>query len=109
MTMHIRNTTFHIPNNVLSLPPIGWFLLSWFPIGRHLHFSFQIRIAENTPTSRFTIHIMKVLRQSPMCIHDMWANLPFAIRIMKVPSSLLSTFMKKLTGLCRHHECGILK
>jgi hypothetical protein len=25
--------------------------------------------AENTPTSRFTIHIMKVLRQSHMCVH----------------------------------------
>jgi hypothetical protein len=41
-----------------------------FPIGRDLHFSFRIRIAENTPTSRFTIHIMQVLRQSPMRIHD---------------------------------------
>ncbi len=55
MTRNIRNTTFHILKNVLSLPPIGWFLLSLFPIGRNLHFSFQIRIAENTPTSRFTI------------------------------------------------------
>jgi hypothetical protein len=52
------------------LSPIGWFLLSLFPIGEHLHFSFRIKIAENTPTSRFTIHIMKVLRQSPMHIHD---------------------------------------
>jgi hypothetical protein len=28
-----------------------------------------------------------------------WANLLFAIRIMKAPSSLLSAFMKKLAGL----------
>jgi hypothetical protein len=70
MTTNIQNITFHILKNVLSLSPVGWFLLSLFPIGRHLHFSFQIRIAENTPKSRFTIHIMKVLRQSPMCIHD---------------------------------------
>jgi hypothetical protein len=41
-----------------------------FPISWHLHFSFRIRIAENTPTFLFTIHIMKVLRQSPMRIHD---------------------------------------
>jgi hypothetical protein len=27
-------------------------------------------MAENTPTFRFTIRIMKVLRQSPMHIHD---------------------------------------
>jgi hypothetical protein len=47
-----------------------WFLLSLFPIGRDLHFSLRIRIAENMPTSRFTIHITKVLRQSPMRIHD---------------------------------------
>ncbi len=35
-------------------------------------FSLRICIAENTPTSCFTIHIMKVLRQSPMHmrIHD---------------------------------------
>jgi hypothetical protein len=71
MTMHIRNTTFHVLKIVLSLSPIGWFLMSLFPIGRYLHFSFRIRIAENTLTSRFTIHIMKVLRQSPMRIHDM--------------------------------------
>ncbi len=62
MAMHIRNTTFHIPKNVLSL--------SLFPIGQHLHISFQIWIAENTPISRFTIHVMMVLRQSPMRIHD---------------------------------------
>jgi hypothetical protein len=70
MAIHIQNTTFHILKNVLTLSPIRWFLLSLFPIGRHLHFLFRIRIAENTPTSRLTIHIMKVLRQSPMRIHD---------------------------------------
>ncbi len=70
MAMHVRNITFHILNTFLSLSPIGWFLLSLFPIGRDLHFSLRIRITENTPTSRFTIHIMKVLRQSPMHIHD---------------------------------------
>jgi hypothetical protein len=70
MAMHVQNITFHILNNFLSLYSIGWFLLSLIPIGRDLHFSLQIRIAENTPTSRFTIHIMKVLRQSPMRIHD---------------------------------------
>ena len=84
MAIHVQNLTFHIQKKFLSLSPIGWFLFSLFPIGRHLHFSLQIRIAENTPTSRFTIHIMKV------------------------PSSLLSTFMKQLAGLCQHHECGML-
>jgi hypothetical protein len=54
----------------LYLSPIGWFLFSLFPIGRHLYFSLQIRIAENTPTSSFTILIMKVLRQSPIHVHD---------------------------------------
>jgi hypothetical protein len=38
--------------------------------GRHLHFSLQIRIAENTPTSHFSIHIMKVLKHFPMRVHD---------------------------------------
>ncbi len=71
MALHIRNITFHILKSILSLSPIGWFLFSLFPIGRHLHFSFRIRIAENMPTSRFTIRIMKVLRQSSMHIHDM--------------------------------------
>ncbi len=69
MAMHVQNITFHILNNFLSLSSIDWFLLSLFPIGRDLHFSLQIRIAENTPTSRFTIH-MKLLRQSPIRIHD---------------------------------------
>jgi hypothetical protein len=46
------------------------------------------RIAENTPTYPFTIHIMKVLRRSPMRIHD-----------VLVHSSLLSAFMKKMAWL----------
>ncbi len=68
--MHIQNITFHILKSLLSLSSIGWFLLSLFPIGRHLHFALRIRIAKNMPKSRFTIRIMKVLRQSPMRIHD---------------------------------------
>jgi hypothetical protein len=52
------------------LSSIGWLLLFLFPVDRDLHFSLRLRIAENTPTSRFTIHIMKVLRQSSMRIHD---------------------------------------
>jgi hypothetical protein len=70
MAMHVRNITFHILNNFLSLSSIGWFLLSLFPIGRDLHFSLRLWIAKSMPTSRFTIHIMKMLRQSPMRIHD---------------------------------------
>jgi hypothetical protein len=66
MAMYVQN----ILKNVLSLSSIGWFLLSLFPIGWDLHFSLQIRIAENMPTSRFTIHIMKVPRQYPRHIHD---------------------------------------
>jgi hypothetical protein len=68
--MLIRKITFHILKKVLFLSPIGWILLSLFPIGRHLHFSFRIQIAENTLTYPFTIHIMKVLRRSPSRIHD---------------------------------------
>jgi hypothetical protein len=70
MAIHVQNITTHILNNFLSLSPIGWFLFSLFSICQHLHFSLQIRIAESTPTSSFTIHIMKVLRQSPIHVHD---------------------------------------
>jgi hypothetical protein len=78
--LYIQNITFHTHTHskqFLSLSSIGWILLSLFPIGRDLHFSVQIRIAENTPTSRFTVHIMKVLRQSLMRIHDVMGK--FAI------------------------------
>ncbi len=72
--MRIVNGNVHLKYNilkkVLSLSSIGWFLLSLFPIGQNLHFLLRIWIAENTPTSRFTIHIMKVPRQSPRRIHD---------------------------------------
>jgi hypothetical protein len=69
MVIYVRNITFQILyKKILSLS--YWFvLLSWFPIGQHLHFSLRIWIAENMPISRFTVHIMKVLRQSPMCVH----------------------------------------
>jgi hypothetical protein len=69
--MRVQNM-YNIPHSkqFLSLSSIGWFLLSLFPIGQDLHFPLRIRIAENTPTSCFTIHIMKVLRQSPLHIHD---------------------------------------
>jgi hypothetical protein len=70
MAIHIRNITIHILSNFLSSSPIGWFLFSLFPIVRHLHFSLRIWIAENTPTSSFTIHIMKVVMQSPIHAHD---------------------------------------
>jgi hypothetical protein len=76
MAMHIQNTTFHIRKDVLSLSPIGWFLLSFFPIGEHLYFSFRIQIAENTPTSCYTLNIMKLLRQSPIHIHDVVGQSP---------------------------------
>jgi hypothetical protein len=49
---------------------VGWFLLLLFPIGRHLHFSLRIGIAENMPTSHFTLQIMKVPKRSTMRIHD---------------------------------------
>jgi hypothetical protein len=67
---HSKYNIPHSKKSFILVSYIGWFLLSLFPFGRHLHFSFRIRIAENTPTSRFTIRIMKVLRQSPMRIHD---------------------------------------
>ncbi len=59
------------------------------------------------PTSHIAIQIMKVPRQSPMPVHNVAGK--YAIYcIMKVPSSLLSAFMKKIARLCRHHECGML-
>jgi hypothetical protein len=60
---------FHILKGFLSLSPIARFLLLMFPIGRFLHFSLQILIAENTPTSHIAIHVMKVPRRSSMRIH----------------------------------------
>jgi hypothetical protein len=45
---------------------------------------------------------------SLLSVFLMWrANLPFTIHITKAPNSLLSAFMKKLAGLCQHHECGM--
>jgi hypothetical protein len=44
MAKHILNLTFHIQNNFVSLSPVGWFLLSLFPVGLHENFSLQIGI-----------------------------------------------------------------
>jgi hypothetical protein len=107
--MWIVNGNVHPKNNIPHSKQFFVLVFYWldficsFPIGRDLRFLFRIRIAENTQTSRFTIHIMKVLSQSPMRIHDVTGK--FAIYYphhedMKTPSSLLSAFMKKLTGLC---------
>jgi hypothetical protein len=70
MAKQVQHLTFHIENNFLSLSPIDRFLLFLFPIGRHLHLSLRILIAENTPISHSTIHIMKVSRRSAIHIHD---------------------------------------
>jgi hypothetical protein len=108
MAKHSQNLTFRILKRCVSLSPIGYFSLSWFPIGWHLHFSLQIRIAKNTPTSHITIHIMKVLG-GLLCVFMMWrANLSSTIHIMNALSSLLTAFLKKIAGLCRHHECRML-
>jgi hypothetical protein len=66
------HSKYNIPHSKKCFILISYWLvlLFLFPIGLHLHFLFGTRIAENTPTSGFTIHIMKVLRQSPMRIHD---------------------------------------
>jgi hypothetical protein len=65
------NAKYNNPHSKMFVIPVSYWLVFTFlvPIGRHLHFSFWIRIAENTQTSRFTIHIIKVLRQSPLRIH----------------------------------------
>jgi hypothetical protein len=108
MATYIQNLTFHILKSFFSLSPIGWFSPFLFPIGWHLHFSLLIRIAENTPTSHITIHIMNVL-SCLLCVFMIWqANLSSTISIMNAPSSLLSVFMKKIAGLCQHHECGMI-
>jgi hypothetical protein len=67
-----------------------------------------MRIAKNTLKSHITIHIMKVLG-GLLCVFMMWrANLLPTFHIMNALSSLLTAFMKKIAGLCRHHECGML-
>jgi glucan phosphoethanolaminetransferase (alkaline phosphatase superfamily) len=91
-----------------SLSPIGWILLSWLPVDWHIHVSLRIRLAENKSTFHINIHILKVL-DSLLCIFMMWwANLLSTFHIMNALSSLVSTFMKKIAGLCQHHECGML-
>jgi hypothetical protein len=65
----VNGNTHSKYNNPHSQNKAG-ILFSLFPIGRQLHFSLRIRIAENRLTSSFTIHIMKVLRQSPIHVHD---------------------------------------
>ncbi len=102
MAKHIQNLTFHILKSYFPCLLLASFQFSWLPIGWHLHFSLRIRIAKNTQKSHITIHIMKVLS-------GLWrANLLSTIHIMNALSSLLSAFMKKIAGLCLHHERGML-
>jgi hypothetical protein len=62
------HSKYNIPHSKKFVILVSYWLVftSLFPIGRHLHFSLRIWIEKNTPTFRFTIRIMKVLRQSPM-------------------------------------------
>jgi hypothetical protein len=53
-----------------------------------------------------TIHIMKVAMQSPMCVHDVLGE--SAIYYPHHEAALLSTFVKKMVWLLRHHKCGML-
>jgi hypothetical protein len=68
----IVHSKYNIPHSKQLFILVFYWLDFTFlvPIGRDLHFSFRIWIAENTPTSSNTINIIKVLRQSPMRIHD---------------------------------------
>jgi hypothetical protein len=73
--MWIENSNGHskfsilILNNLSSLFPISWFLLSLFPVDRHLHFLLRMTTEANPPI-RHKIHIMKVAERSPRHVHD---------------------------------------
>ncbi len=85
MAVHVQNITFHIVNNFYSCLLLVDFYFLYFLLVDIYIFHYE--------------YIMNVLRQSPMHVHDVAGNLPLTICITKAPSSLLSTFMKKLTGL----------
>ncbi len=58
-------------NHIQNMSPIGW-LLSTFLVSYWLAFTFFITNMEAkiTLTSHLTIHIIKVLKRSTMCVHD---------------------------------------
>jgi hypothetical protein len=60
------------------------------------------------PTSHVTIHIMKVPKWSTMRVHDVACNLPSTVSVMKPISSSQRALIKKIAGLSRDHECGML-
>jgi hypothetical protein len=82
MAKYMQNLIFHILNIFLSLCLLLVFTFL-FPIGRYLRFSLGIQIAENMLTSYFSILIIKVTKRSTMHVHDVTANLPFTIHIIK--------------------------
>jgi hypothetical protein len=51
---------------------------------------------------------MKTPRQSPVLVHDVVGKSASAIHIMKAPNSLLDTLVRKIAGLRRYHECGMI-
>ncbi len=101
-TFKILHFTFKI---FLTLA-IGWWFFSLFPIGwlGRLLCAFMMAAAESA-----VYYPHHEGGRGLLCVFMIWwANLPFAIHIMNVLSSLLSAFMKKVVQLYGHHECGML-
>ncbi len=106
--MHSKFNIQHSEQLFNLLPMIDF--NSYFFYWPHLHFPLQIRIAANPPTSQI-LSISWRRKGCLLCIR--WcggggANLPSTVHIMKAPSSLLSTFRKKVVGLSWHYKCGML-
>ncbi len=85
-------------NHRVDSSPLGWFLLSLFPIGQHLHF-----VSCQLSTSQIIYTSERWIGSLPYMFMMWWANLPSTTSIMKAPSSLLSAFMK-IVGLRQYHK-----
>jgi hypothetical protein len=108
MAKHILNLPFHILKHFFYIVSYWMVFTSLVSYCLVLHFSLQIWIEENTRTYHFTIHIMKVPKSSAVHIPDVVGKSAIYYPHHEGASSLLSAFIKKIAGLYRHHECGML-
>jgi hypothetical protein len=84
------------PHKFLILVSNSWVVTLFVSYWSAYKFFISNMVSNKSANTSHSIDIMKMLRQTPMRIHDLAGE--SAVYYQKMPSSLLSAFMKEILG-----------